>query len=202
MNKRFTFLILAVFIGLLAGISAAYLYRNLFTGYKPTIELPGEQTLPDFTLVDQNGNAFTLSSIRGKAVVIYFGYTNCPDVCPLVLSKFATTISRMGADADRVAFIFITVDPERDTPEVMKRYLSYYSQKIIGLTGSQEQVNKVLKLYNIYASKQTPDEKGNYLVDHFALVLGADRNHILRIAFTPEMPAEEYLEGVKWLLSK
>ncbi|MEM4408196.1 MAG: SCO family protein, partial [Candidatus Caldarchaeum sp.] len=74
--------------------------------------------------------------------------------------------------------------------------------KILGLTGSPEEVANVLKLYNVYAAKNPPDEKGNYLVDHFALVLGADRNHVLRIALTVEMPPDEYVEGVKWLLSK
>jgi protein SCO1/2 len=213
MNKRLLIIFtIAAVAGIAAGALAATMSGRLFQGYKPTIEIPGEhkpaieipgeRTLPDFTLTDQNGNAFTLSSLKNKAVVIYFGYTHCPDVCPLTLSKFKQTIERLGPEADKVAFIFVTVDPERDTPEVLKKYLSFYSEKIIGLSGSPEKVYSVLRLYNIYAAKNPPDEKGNYLVDHYALVMGADRNHILRIAFTPDMDVEEYVQGVKWLLSK
>jgi protein SCO1/2 len=203
MNKRLLIIFtIAAVAGIAAGALAATMSGRLFQGYKPAIEIPGERTLTDFTLTDQNGNAFTLSSLKNKAVVIFFGYTHCPDVCPLALSKFKQTIERLGPEADKVAFIFVTVDPERDTPEVLKKYLSFYSEKIIGLSGSPEKVYSVLRLYNIYAAKNPPDEKGNYLVDHYALVMGADRNHILRIAFTPDMDVEEYVQGVKWLLSK
>jgi len=203
MNRRLLLLVAAAVVAVAAGAFAAYTMRTLSSGYKPPIEIPGEKVLPDFRLTDQNGQPFTLSSIRGKkAVLIYFGYTHCPDVCPAVLSKFSKTISTLGSKADNVAFLFVTVDPERDTPSALKKYLSYFSDKILGLTGSAEEVANVLKLYNIYAYKHPPDEKGNYLVDHYALVLGADRNHVLRIGLTFEMPADEYVEAVKWLLSK
>ncbi|MEM2238064.1 MAG: SCO family protein [Candidatus Caldarchaeum sp.] len=203
MKRRVLPFVTAAVVAVAAGALAAYTMRTLTSGYKPPIEIPGEKVLPDFRLTDQNGRPFTLSSIRGKkAVLLYFGYTHCPDVCPTVLSKFAKTISTLGSKADDVAFLFVTVDPERDTPEAMKKYLSYYSDKILGLTGRPEEVASVLKLYNVYAYKHPPDEKGNYLVDHYALVLGADRNHVLRIALTVEMPADEYVEAVKWLLSK
>ncbi|MEM4303393.1 MAG: SCO family protein [Candidatus Caldarchaeum sp.] len=203
MKRRVLLFVAAAVVAVAAGAFASYAMRTLISGYKPPIEIPGEKVLPDFRLTDQNGQPFTLSSIRGKkAVLIYFGYTHCPDVCPTVLSKFAKAISTLGPKADEIAFLLVTVDPERDTPEAMKKYISYYSDKILGLTGSPEEVANVLKLYNVYAAKNPPDEKGNYLVDHFALVLGADRNHVLRIALTVEMPPDEYVEGVKWLLSK
>jgi len=203
MNRRLLIIFaVAAVAGVAAGAFAATMSGGLFQGYRPAIEIPGERVLPDFMLVDQNGNTFSLASLKGKAVLIYFGYTHCPDVCPLVLSKYKQTIEQLGPDADKVAFIFVTVDPERDTPEVMKKYLSYFHEKIIGLSGTPEQVYAVLKLYNIFAVKNPPDEKGNYLVDHYALVMGADRNHVLRIAFTPDMKAEEYVQGTKWLLAK
>jgi protein SCO1/2 len=88
----------------------------------------------DFTLTDQFGRPFTL--LKGKTVLIYFGYAHCSDVCPLVSSKFKQVIERLGADAENVAFILVTVDPERDTPEVVRKYLSYYSDRIIILLGS------------------------------------------------------------------
>lgn len=185
-----------------AGFAAAVLTRGGFLGYEPPITIPGERVLPDFTLTDQNGKPFTLSSVRGKAVLLYFGYTNCPDVCPLVLSKYGKLFKELGDKNNKVALIFVSVDPERDTPEIMKRYVSYYSPRIIALTGTPEEIEKVKVLYNVYAKKHPPDEKGNYLVDHYALVLGADRNHVLRAALTPDTPFEDYRKTVEWLLSK
>lgn len=185
-----------------AGAAAAVLSRQVLEPYKPAIEIPGERVLPDFTLTDQNGNPFKLSSVKGKAVLIYFGYTHCPDVCPLVMTKYGQLVKALGNRANDVALIFITVDPERDNVEAMKKYVSYYSDRIIALTGSPEEIDAVARLYNVYYKKYPPDEKGNYLVDHYALVLGADRKHILRLAFTPDMPFEEYQKGVEWLLTK
>ncbi len=198
---------LLLFIGVAAlavaaGASAAVLSRQVLEPYKPAIEIPGDRVLPDFTLTDQNGNPFTLSSVKGKAVLIYFGYTHCPDVCPLVMTKYAQLVKTLGNRANDVALIFITVDPERDTVDAMKKYVSYYSEKIIALTGTPEEIEQVARLYNVFYTKQPPDEQGNYLVDHYALVLGADRQHILRLAFTPDMPFDEYQKGVEWLLTR
>jgi len=201
MRKRFLLLlVVSAALAVAAGAGAAFLMRS--TTYRPAIEIVGERVLPDFTLVDQNNRDFTLSSVRGKAVLIYFGYTHCPDVCPLVMVKYKELISALGPDADRVALIFITVDPERDTPETIRKYLQYYSDHIIGLTGEPSKLAEVLEKYNVYVAKYEPDESGNYLVDHFSLVLGADRNLVLRVAFTPEMSLQEYLDGVRYLLSK
>ncbi|MCS7137499.1 MAG: SCO family protein, partial [Candidatus Caldarchaeum sp.] len=138
----------------------------------------------------------------GKPVLLYFGYTHCPDVCPAVLSKFGRLAKELGSKSDQVVMIFVSVDPERDTVEAMRKYVSYYSPKIVALTGTPEEVKAVLQQYNVYAFKHPPDEKGNYLVDHYALVLAADRNHVLRAAFTPDAPFEEYLKGTEWLLSQ
>ncbi|MCS7109889.1 MAG: SCO family protein, partial [Candidatus Caldarchaeum sp.] len=171
-------------------------------GYEPPITIPGERVLPDFTLTDQNGRPFSLSSVKGKAVLMYFGYTNCPDVCPLVLSKVGKVIRELGDRGDGLAVIFVTVDPERDTPEALKRYVSYYSPKIIALTGTPAEIEKVMTFYNVYAKKHPPDEKGNYIVDHYALVLGADKNHVLRTALTPDASPEDYRKTVDWLLKK
>jgi protein SCO1/2 len=122
--------LLVFVVAAVGGVAAGFLVvllSNQFTGYRPAIEIPGERELAYFTLIDQFGRPFTLSSVKGKAVLIYFGYTHCSDVCPLVLSKFKQVMERLGPDVDKVVFIFITVDPERDTPEVMRKYISYYS---------------------------------------------------------------------------
>jgi protein SCO1/2 len=201
MRRRYLIILVAASVlAALAGAGAAYLVSA--SRYRPTIEIPGDKALPDFTLVDQYGSEFTLSSVKGKVVLIYFGYTHCPDVCPLVMTKYKRLLEMLGPDADRVALIFITVDPERDTWEIMEKYVGYYSRHIIGLTGDPARVYEVMNKFGVTAAKVPRDEGGDYLVDHYALVLGADRNHILRIAFTPDMDFQEYLNGVRYLLSR
>jgi len=202
MDRRIFLFTVAAVAAAAAGAFAAYSLRNIQLGYRPPIEFVEGRTLPDFTLTDQNGKPFTLSSVKGKAVLIYFGYTNCPDVCPTVLSKYTQAISVLGMDADKAVFLFITVDPERDDVATMKKYLSYYSPKIIGLTGRPEEVKKVLDAYGVVAVKNSPDEQGRYFVDHSAFVYGADKNHVLRLALTPELPVDDYVNSVRWLLSR
>jgi len=204
MEKRLLmYLTFAVVAGIVATVFTATLGAGIFQRQKPGIEIQGMHVLPDFRLIDHNGNQFTLSSLKGKAVLIYFGQLGGCSVCPLTLLKFKQTIEWLGPDADKVAFIFVTTNPEKDTPEFMKKYLSFFHEKIIGLSGSPEEVNAVLKLYNlIITDKNQAYKSGNHPVDHYTLVIGADRNHVLRIAFTPEMDVEEYIKGVRWLLSK
>jgi protein SCO1/2 len=176
MRKRFLFVFIVAAVGGIAAGFLSVLLSNQFVGYRP-------------------------ASVKGKAVLIYFGYTHCPDVCPLVLSKFKQVMERLGPDADRVVFIFITVDPERDTPEVMRKYISYFSDRIVGLSGSPDEVNNVLNLYGVFTQKYYKEGVG-YLMDHTAWVLGADKSHVLRTAFTYEMSVDDYVKGVRWLLSK
>ncbi|MEM2035706.1 MAG: SCO family protein [Candidatus Caldarchaeum sp.] len=202
MRRRLLLFLAVALAAMVGGAAAAMVSRQLFAEYRPAIEIVSGQKLPDFSLTDQYGNRFSISSVRGKVVLLFFGYTHCPDVCPHVLSKYAKLYQALGSNADRVVAIFVSVDPERDTPEVLRKHLSYYSPKIVGLTGTPEEVKDVMTLYNIYAVKHPPDENGNYVIDHYALVLGADKNHVLRTAFTVDAPLEEYVKGVEWLLSK
>lgn len=181
-------------------------------GYEPTIKITGGKLAP-LELTDKNGQRFTLEMVKGKPVFIYFGYTNCPDVCPIVLQKFKKTIEVLGRDADRMAFIFVSVDPWRDTPEAMKEYVDrYFHPKIIALTGTEAEITKVILDYKVPVFYT--DERGNpvdptklppgsrYFVNHFSWVLGADRNHQLVLALTPEMEDREYIEAARYLLSR
>ncbi len=194
-------------IGLAAAVTVvavSFILYSQFSAkptYKPAIEIQGNKELVDFTLIDQSGNPFTLSSLKGKAILLYFGYTNCPDVCPMVMSKFAYVANALGSDADKVAFIFITTDPMRDTPEVMRQYVEQFDPRIIALTGDPQSLLKVWKAYGVYVQYEDTKRNGEYYVGHTAFVLAADKNMIIRFALTPEMPKEEYLQGVRWLLS-
>jgi protein SCO1/2 len=128
-----------------------------------------------FQLTDQAGQAVTEKSLQGRPTLIFFGFTHCPDVCPTSLFEMSEVLKAMGKDADRVNAYFITVDPERDTAEAMKDYLSSFDPHLKGLIGNPEQTAKVISDYRVYARK-VPLKDGGYTMDHTALVYLMDRD--------------------------
>jgi len=127
-----------------------------------------------FSLVDQNGMRRSDTEFRGKYMLVFFGYTYCPDVCPTTLAVMGAALDKMGTQADRVVPIFITVDPARDTPEVLKAYLSAFGPKFIGLTGKEDEVAAAATAYRVYY--QAHKEQGdNYAVDHSGVVYLMDK---------------------------
>lgn len=129
-----------------------------------------------FTLVDSNGDEFTDKDIIGKPTVLFFGFTHCPDVCPTTLAEIQNWINQLGEKADNLNYLFVTVDPERDTPEVLRDYVSSFDQRIIPLTGSIQQVNQMIKTYRVYAQKVEIDD-GDYTMDHTASVYLMNSNN-------------------------
>ncbi len=135
----------------------------------------------DFTLTNQDGNPFSLSSTKGKVVMLYFGYTSCPDVCPLTLADMASARSELGDAADQVQILFVTVDPERDSQAVLKKYVPAFDPGIIGLRGTPEEIKTVADAYGV-KYKKTPlkDSALGYAMDHSAFIYVVDRNGQLR----------------------
>lgn len=124
---------------------------------------------PDFELVDQRGNPFRLSDQQGHAVVLFFGYTTCPDVCPTTLLQYRQVKQKLGPDADGVRFVFVTVDPERDTPERLAGYVDRYDPSFYGLTGARDVLEELWDAYDIYIDiTEVPDSPVGYWVDHTA----------------------------------
>jgi cytochrome oxidase Cu insertion factor (SCO1/SenC/PrrC family) len=119
-----------------------------------------------FTLTGTHGQRVKDSDFRGKPMLVYMGYSNCPDICPMTLSVMGETLKLLGPDAGRVAVTFITLDPERDTPEVLGQYLSHFDPRIIGLTGSKEAITGVAKAYKTYFARAKTPDPAHYLVDH------------------------------------
>ncbi len=122
-----------------------------------------------FTLTDQNGNTVTEAALQGHPSAMYFGYTYCPDVCPTTLADLTQWMGDLGADADKMKVYFITVDPARDTRDVMASYMQAFDPHFIALTGPQPEIDKIVKEYHIYAHK-VPGTNGNYTMDHTATV--------------------------------
>ncbi|RXH00105.1 SCO family protein [Bradyrhizobium zhanjiangense] len=147
-----------------------------------------------FQLTDQNGKAVTDKSLKGKPTLIFFGYTHCPDVCPTSLFEISEVLRAMGKDADKVNAIFISVDPERDTPAAMKDYLTSFDPHLEGLSGDPAEVAKVITSYRVYA-KKVPTKDGDYTMDHTALIYLMDRDGRFVSPFnlkrTPEEAAAE-----------
>jgi len=138
-----------------------------------------------FTLVNGAGQQVTDRSFRGKYMLVYFGYTYCPDVCPTTLQALAGALDALGAKANDVAPIFITVDPARDTPAVMQRYAAAFSPQLIGLTGTPAEIAQVEKEYHVYAEKHvTGPGPNDYGMDHSSViyVMGPDGRFISPLA--------------------
>jgi protein SCO1/2 len=128
-----------------------------------------------FTLTDQDGKTRSDSEFRGKYMLVFFGYTFCPDVCPTTLAVMAAALDKMGSRADRIVPIFISVDPARDKPEVLKAYLSAFGPRFIGLTGTDEEIAAAAKAYRVYVQAHK-DEGENYTVDHSGVVYLMDKS--------------------------
>lgn len=127
-----------------------------------------------FNLIDQNGKPFSDKDLKGKSFLVFFGYTHCPDVCPTTLFEMSETLRKLGPGADQMAALFITVDPARDTPAVLKDYLASFDPHIRGLTGDAAAIASVAKAYKVYY-KKVPLKDGDYSMDHTSIVYLMDK---------------------------
>lgn len=150
-----------------------------------------------FSLTDQNGQTVTDAQFRGKIMLVFFGFTSCPDICPVGLLTMTNVLNKLGADAANVAPIFITLDPERDTSEVIKNYLANFHPSITGLTGSPADIEKLTSDYKAYVAKQPADAQGNYAVDHsgFLYVMDKDGKYLAHFAYNAS--EDEMVKGLQ-----
>lgn len=153
----------------------------------------------DFALTNQHNQSFRLSDQRGKVVVMFFGYTHCPDVCPVSLSEFKRIHTLLGEDADNVAFTFITVDPERDTPERLGEYMAAFNPSFEGLSGDIAELERVWDGYGVYHEKQDVGSAAGYLVDHTSRVYVVDTQGDLRLTFAFGTDVNDMLEDIRHL---
>lgn len=149
-----------------------------------------------FQLTDQNGQVVTEQSLKGRPTLIFFGFTRCPDVCPTSLFEITQVLQALGPDADRLNAYFVSVDPERDTPESMKEYLSSFDPHLKGLSGSREATDKIEKGYRVYA-KKVPTSGGDYTMDHTALIYLMDKDGRFVSPFNMKRKPEEAAADLK-----
>jgi protein SCO1/2 len=160
------------------------------TGRTPSpIAMPSAVGGP-FELTDQNAQPITDKDLKGRPFLVFFGFTHCPDVCPTTLFEGSEILRTLGPDSDRIRALFITVDPERDTPAVLKDYLSSFDPHLVGVTGDPAAVAAVVKSYRVYA-KKVPLEGGNYTMDHTAIVYLMDKEGRFVVPFNIKRRPEE-----------
>ncbi|WDZ95524.1 SCO family protein [Herbaspirillum sp. WKF16] len=162
-RRLFTTLLLAGCAALVAGCGPS----------KPELkfnntDVTGLDYAKDFALTDHNGQPRTLADFKGKVVVMFFGYTQCPDVCPTTMVEMANVMKELGPDADRVQVLFVSVDPERDTQEILAQYVPAFDKRFLGLRGSLEQTEKVAKEFKVFYQKVPGKQAGSYTMDHTA----------------------------------
>jgi protein SCO1/2 len=163
-------------------------------------DITGAPYAQDFSLTDHNGVRRSVADFRGKLVLVFFGFTQCPDVCPTTMAQLANTMKQLGPDADKVQVLMVTVDPERDTAELLKQYVPAFDPRFLGLRGTLDETNKMAKDFKTYFSKVEGKTKGSYTMDHMANVYVFDRSGKIRLYVRPDALGEPLVHDLKQLL--
>lgn len=194
-------LFVGVALGLILAATAASLFLQKPYTFKGSLIQPA---LPaaDFTLMAGNGQPFHLAEQRGKVVLLFFGYTYCPDVCPVTLSEYKKIRAALGEKAPNVVFLFITVDPPRDTPEVLQKHVALFDPAIIGLTGTPAELQAVWDAYGVVREERPVSGAAGYLVDHTARIYLVDKGGNLRLTYPYGFEPEGIVQDVAHLLEE
>lgn len=190
----------------LAALLAGGTVAVLGTGCSPTtptfngIDITGASYARDFALTDAGGKRRTLAEFRGKLVVVFFGFAQCPDICPTTLADLAQVRKRLGADGDRLQVIFITVDPERDSPQVLAGYVPAFDASFIGLTGSAEEIAAAAREFKVFFQKVAGKTETSYTIDHTAGAYVFDREGRVRLFVRHGTAAEAITADLQRLL--
>ncbi len=190
----------ALVLLLAAGVGAAFWLRP-----QPGMEQrlggvavpPGVAIGGPFRLTDHNGQRVTEASYRGRLMLIFFGFTHCPDICPTELQSMAEVLERLGPAAERVAPLFISIDPERDGPEELARYLALFDDRIIGLTGTAEEIASVARAFRVYYAKVHPPDASTYTMDHSSFTYLLDGEGRFLALFRHGTPPEEMAQAIR-----
>ena len=165
-----------------------------------SIDLTDAKYARGFELPDFNGQTRSLQDFRGKLVVVFFGFTQCPDVCPTAMTQLVEVKRQLGADGDKLQAVFITVDPERDTPEVLKAYMANFDPSFVGLRGTPEQLANVAQEFKVYYKKVEGKQPGAYTMDHSAASFIYDTQGRLRLYLRPGAGPQVLLDDLRLLL--
>jgi protein SCO1/2 len=181
------------------GLALAFLVAGCDSGQKfKSTDITGADYGKALELTDHNGKPRHLEDFRGKAVVLFFGFTHCPDICPTTLAETAAAVKKLGADADRVQVLFITVDPERDTSDALAKYVTAFDPRFLGLRGDDQATQRAAKEFKVFYEKRKSGE--SYTMDHSGQSYVIDPQGRLRLLVRPDRIAEDLPEDLRTLL--
>jgi protein SCO1/2 len=192
MNRR-ALLVSAVAVAAAAGIGASYVLNN--KQVTETLSVGGP-----FKLIGTDGQEVTEAAMKGKYSLFFFGFTFCPDACPTALNTFSLVLSKLGPDADKIQPVFVSIDPARDTPQVLKDYLASFDPRIIGLTGTPEEIAETAKEFRVYYAKQGEGEF--YLMDHSTAIIVMNPDYEYAGVLAGNMQPDEMVTRLKEIIAE
>lgn len=187
------------FIGIIAAWTILFAKPASFRGTTYAEPYPPAS---EFVLTRGDGSSFQLSQMRGQVVLLFFGYTSCPDVCPTTLAELNQAMKQLGGDAEKVQVVFVSVDPKRDTPERVQEYVSHFNPAFIGLSGSEAELTKVWREYGVFREIVEGTSALGYIVNHTARVTLIDADGNLRISFSFETPVDDIVHDLNLILKE
>ena len=198
MNRQVVWAVVGVVLGLI--LAAGAFFARPYTLRGSEIDPP--VAAPDVVLPATDGSTFRLADQQGRLVVMFFGYTFCPDVCPATLSEMKQAAEKLGPQAGQVRFVFITVDPQRDSVQRLQAYLNAFHPDLIGLSGSEAELQPVWNAYGVFRAVRSGSSPQNYLVDHSARTYLIDRQGRLRLTYSFGTPVDDLVGDIRHLLKE
>jgi protein SCO1/2 len=201
MHKHFRWLGFIVFAFLLSSCTPEdSVEQNSVEQKFSLIDITGAPWGKDFNLIDHNGIPRSIGDFKDKATIVFFGYTNCPDMCPMTLYKLSQVVEKLGEEGSRVQVLFVTLDPKRDTPEVLKQYTTAFHPTFLGMYAAEETIFQTAEDFKVFYQHQTPNESGFYTVDHMGPSFVFDPQGRLRLFIDDEHSTEVIAADIKTLL--
>ncbi|MEY3719926.1 MAG: hypothetical protein RL618_445 [Pseudomonadota bacterium] len=200
MSMRRVLIVLASVLAFLLSLSACDQAQKPRVSFNNT-DVTGLEYAKGFTLTDQNNQRRTLEDFRGKLVFVFFGFTHCPDVCPTTLAEMAGIMKALGPESERLQVVFITLDPERDTPELLASFVPAFHPSFLGLTGDQATIDKVAKDFKVFAQKVPGKDGKSYTIDHTAGSYVFDAQGRIRLFVRHGQPDDALLKDLRQLLA-
>jgi protein SCO1/2 len=192
-------------VGLMAFLLIGAVAAGVFLFSKPdsfrgTTYAEPYPVAPEIQLTRASGTNFRLTEMRGKIVALFFGYTSCPDICPTTMAELKQALQKVGTEADQVQVLFVTVDPQRDTPERVQEYVNHFNPDFIGLSGTEPELAKVWSDYGVFREIVDGTSSAGYLVNHTARVTLIDQQGNLRVSFPFDTPVDDVVHDLNLLL--
>jgi protein SCO1/2 len=200
MMDRKTLLVGLMAFLLIGAVAAGIVLFSKPDSFRGTTYAEPYPVAPEIELTRANDTGFQLSETRGRVVAVFFGYTSCPDICPTTMAELNQALQELGDQADQVQVLFVTVDPQRDTPERVQEYVDHFNPNFIGLSGSEPELATVWNNYGVFRQVVEGTSAAGYLVDHTARVTLIDQEGNLRVSFPFDTPVEDVVHDLNLLL--